>query len=94
MVSKFDVGKQCLMCRGGFLSHDLLQTIPGRLILIVCHHHEIGIHILIAYNQPHFISPKIPCAGLYGACIALRLRIMFQTKHPPLSDCLSSVSSQ
>ena len=34
-VDKFDVDKQCLMFRGGFLSHDLLQSIPGRLILIV-----------------------------------------------------------
>ena len=34
-VDKFDVDKKCLMFRGGFLSHDLLQSIPGRLILIV-----------------------------------------------------------
>ena len=48
-VDKFDVDKQYLMCREGFLSHDLLQATSGQSILIVWHY-EISIYILIAYN--------------------------------------------
>ena len=36
-VDKFDVDKQYLMCREGFLSHDLLQATFGQSILIVWH---------------------------------------------------------
>ena len=49
-VDKFDVDKQCLMFREGFLSHDLLQATTGQFILIVWHHYEISIYILIAYT--------------------------------------------
>ena len=47
LVDKFD---DDLMCREGFLSHDLLQARTGQSILIVWHHYEISIYILIAYN--------------------------------------------
>ena len=48
-MDKFDVDKQYLMCREGFLSHDLLQATTGQSMLIVWHHYEISIYILIAF---------------------------------------------
>lgn len=50
-VDEFDVDKQYLICWGDLLSYNLLQAIPKQ----------------ITYNQPRFISTKIPCASLYGA---------------------------
>ena len=52
-MDKFDADKQCLMCREGLLSHDLLQATTGQFILIVWHHYEISIYLVSSrYRRP------------------------------------------